>query len=129
MIKKTITYTDYNGVEKSEPHYFNLNQIELIKLESAASGGLEESMKRLIETKDILAIIDVIEDLIQKSYGVKTADGRFVKRKEDLDAFMSSPAYEELFMSLASNADAAAEFFNGVIPSNLAEKIKAHTGN
>lgn len=125
MIKKTIKYTDYNGVEKVMPAYFNLNKIELTKMEAGATGGLEASMKRLIETEDLPSIIEVIEDIIQKSYGIKTADGNFVKRKEDLEAFMSSPAYEELFMELATNTEAASEFFKGLLPSNLAKQVEA----
>lgn len=123
MIKKTIKYTDYNGVVKSEPFYFNLNKLELVKLNAGATGGLEESMKKIIETEDMASIIEVIEDIIQKSYGVKTADGKFLKRKEDLEAFMATDAYTELFMELASNSTAASEFFNGIVPSEVSKQM------
>ena len=124
MIRKVIPYTDYNGVEKKEPHYFNLSKIELVKLETGSTGGFQESMKKLIEAEDMHSMIEVIEDVIQKSYGVKTADGKFLKRKEDLELFMASPAYSELFMELATDSDAASEFFNGLVPAEMAKAAK-----
>lgn len=123
MIKKTFTFTDYNGVERTETHYFHLTKAELAKMESGITGGLAEKITRIIEAKDIPSVIEVLEDLIQRSYGVKTPDGRgFVKRKEDLESFMSTEAYSMLFMELGTNAEAASEFINGVIPEDMAKK-------
>lgn len=123
MIKKTITYTDYNGIERTEDHYFNLNEAEVTKMEMSTSGGLAEKIQRITALKDVPAIIEVFETLIQKSYGVKTPDGRgFVKRKEDLEAFMATEAYSILFMELATDADAASKFVNGIIPANMGNR-------
>lgn len=124
MIRKVIKYQDYNGVDKKEAHYFNLNKVELAKLETGSTGGFQESMKKLIEAEDMHSMIEVIEDVIQKSYGVKTPDGKFLKRKEDLEMFMASPAYPELFMELATNTEAATEFFNGLIPADMVNQAK-----
>lgn len=124
MIKKTMTYTDYNGVERKEDFYFHLNKSELSKMELTAQGGYAEMIQKIINAKDIPAIIQVMEDLIQKSYGVKTPDGRgFLKRKEDLELFMATEAYSDLFMELSTDEDKAAEFINGVIPADLAEEV------
>ena len=123
MFKKTITYTDYNEVERTENHYFHLNESEILKMEMGIKGGLAEKIKRIVDADDTPAIIEVFEDLIQKSYGVKTLDGRgFTKKKEDLEAFMATEAYSKLFMELATNSEAAAEFINGIIPADLAKK-------
>lgn len=120
MIKKTITYTDYNGVERKEDFYFHLTKAEITKMEMSTSGGLAEMINRVVAAQDQPAIIKIFEDLIQKSYGVKTPDGRgFVKRKEDLDSFISTEAYSMLFMELATDADAAAKFVNGVVPNDM----------
>lgn len=124
MIKKTMTYVDYNSVTRTEDFYFHLNKSELSKMELTAHGGYAEMIQRIVNAKDIPAIISVMEELIQKSYGVKTPDGRgFLKRKEDLELFMATEAYSDLFMELSTDEDKAAEFINGVIPADLAEEV------
>ena len=123
MIKKTITYSDFNGNERTEDFYFNLTKAEITKMELSTKGGLAEMIQRIVAAQDTPAIIEVFEDLIKRSYGVKTPDGRgFVKRAEDLEAFMATEAYSELFMELATNADAAAKFVNGVVPADMAKQ-------
>lgn len=120
MIKKTITYNDYNGTERTEDFYFHFNKAEIMKMEMGVKGGLAESIQRIVQAQDQPAIIKVFEDLIQGSYGVKSLDGRgFLKRKEDLEAFISTEAYSILFMELATDADAAAKFINGIVPADM----------
>lgn len=124
MIKKTITYTDYNGNERTEEFYFNLTKADITKMELSVKGGLAEMIKRIVDAQDTPAIIDVFEDLIKRAYGVKTPDGRgFVKRPEDLEAFMATEAYSQLFMELATDADAASKFVNGIVPADMAKQI------
>lgn len=126
MIKKTITYSDYNGVERTEDFYFNLTKHEITKMELGVKGGLAEMIQRIVAAQDTPAIIEVFEDLIKRSYGVKTPDGRgFVKKAEDLEAFMSTEAYSQLFMELATDADAASKFVNGVVPADMAKQLAA----
>lgn len=119
MIAKTITYTDYNGMERKETFYFNLNKSEVAKMEMSVDGGFAERIQKIVDAKNVPEIIEVFEGLIQKAYGVKTPDGRgFIKRKEDLEAFMATEAYSDLFMELATNADKAIEFVKGIIPAS-----------
>lgn len=126
MLTKTMTYTDYNGVERTEKFHFNLTKAELSKMEMSVNGGLTEKINRIIDAKDAPAIIEVFEDLIKKSFGVKTLDGRgFVKRPEDLDDFMATEAYSQLFIELATDAKAASEFINGIIPADMAKQLQA----
>ena len=123
MIKEPITYTDYNGTERTEDFYFHLTKAEIMKMELGVKGGLAEAINRIIAAQDTPAIIEVFEDLIKKSYGVKTPDGRgFLKRPEDLEAFMATEAYSILFMKLSTDADAAAKFINGVVPADMSQK-------
>lgn len=125
MIKKTITYIDFNGNERTEDFFFNLNKAELMRMELGVKGGMTEMMNRMIAAQDAPAMMEVFEELVRKSYGVKTPDGRgFVKRPEDYEAFKSTEAYSELFVELITNPDACAEFFNGVIPANLAKQVE-----
>lgn len=129
MIKETITYTDYNGNERTEDAYFNLTKAEIMKMEMSTKGGLAEMIQRVVQAQDQVAIIQIFEDLIHKSYGVKTPDGKgFRKTKEDLDEFISTPAYSELFMKLATDADAASRFINGVVPADMAKQIAEQNG-
>lgn len=127
MIKKTMTYTDFNGVERTEDFYFNLTKAEVLKMEMGVKGGLAEQIKRIVDTQDQPAIIEIFENLIQSAYGVKTPDGRgFLKRKEDLESFISTQAYSDLYMELATDDKKAAEFINGIVPPDLNQADKAN---
>lgn len=121
MIKETITYTDYNGVERTEDFYFHLTKADVTKMELGVKGGLSELIKRVIAADDTPTVISIFEDLIKRSYGVKTPDGRgFLRRPEDLEMFMATEAYSILFMKLSTDAKAASRFVNGIVPPDLA---------
>ena len=122
MLKKTITYTDYNDVERTEDFYFNLTKAELMEMEMGAVGGLSGMIEKIVSAKDAPAIIKVFKELVLKAYGEKSADGkRFIKSKEISDAFAQTEAYSQLFMELATDADAASKFVNGIAP-NMEDK-------
>lgn len=129
MIKKTITYTDYDGVTRTEDFYFNLSKPELMEMDFSASGGMEKMIKKIIDTQDSQKIMEVFKDIILRSYGEKSPDGkRFVKVRDGhklAEEFSQTEAYSELFMELATNDKAASEFINGVIPQSLADEIAA----
>ena len=117
MLKKTIKYTDYNGVDREEDFYFNLSKAEIMEMELTTVGGLEAMINRIVSTQDVPSLVKIFKDLIRKSYGEKTPDGkRFVKSEEITDAFTQTEAYSNLFMEFATSADAAAEFVNGIMP-------------
>lgn len=117
MVKKTITYTDYNGVERKEDFYFNFKKSEILEMEMGTQGGLAEKIQRIIDSKDQVEIISLFKDLVLKAYGVKSDDGkRFIKSPELAKEFTETEAYSEIFMELAMDADAAAAFVRGIIP-------------
>lgn len=117
MLKKTITYTDYNGNERKEDFYFNLSKAEIMEMELSTTGGLSEMIQRVVAAQDGPAIIKIFKDLVLKAYGVKSPDGkRFIKSEELSTEFAQTEAYTEIFMSLATDAEAAAEFVNGIVP-------------
>lgn len=125
MIKKTITYTDYNGVERTEDFYFNLSKAELMEMELGTDGGFTELLTKIVKTKDVPSLTKIFKEFIFKAYGEKSSDGkRFIKSPELSEAFSQTEAYSILFMELATNDEKAAEFMNGVIPSDLSEKVK-----
>ena len=124
MYKKTVTYEDYKGNTRTEDFYFNLNKAELVELELSTKGGLTVTMDRIIAAQDNPTLFKIFKDLVSKSYGVLSDDGRkFIKNREVLDDFMQTEAYSIIFSELATNAEAAAEFFNNVIPQNLAKEL------
>ena len=122
MLKKTITYIDYNGVERKEDFYFNLTKAEIMEMEMSISGGLTEMINRIVAAQDAPAIVKIFKDLILKAYGEKSADGRrFMKVDENgvplSTNFAQTEAYSQLFMELATDADAASAFVNGIVPN------------
>lgn len=127
MLKKRITYTDYNGEERTEDFYFNLSKAEIIEMEMGVTGGLTELIKKVMATKDVPSVMKIFKDLILKAYGEKSADGkRFIKSEELSREFSQTEAYSILFMELATNADEAAKFVNGIIPADLAKQMPAN---
>ena len=123
MLKKTITYHDYNGVEYTQDFYFNLSKAEIMEMELGTTGGLAEMIQKIVAAQDAPSIIKVFKDLILKSYGEKSDDGkRFIKSDEISTAFSQTEAYSELFMELATNAEAAAAFVNGIVPAEMAKE-------
>lgn len=118
MLKKTITYTDYNDVSRTEDFYFNLSEAEIMEMEMSTAGGLAESIQRIVAAQDAPAIIKIFKDLVLKAYGIKSPDGRrFEKTQKLRDEFEQTEAYSKLFMELATDADKAAEFVNGIVPA------------
>lgn len=117
MWKKTITYESFDGKTYTEDFYFHLSRAELTEMELCVTGGMTAYIKRIVAAEDSKEIVGTFKELILKSYGVKSADGkRFIKNKELCDDFVQCEAYSILFMELATNADAASEFVNAVIP-------------
>ncbi len=124
MLKKNIKYTDYNGVEREEEFLFNLTKAELMEMEMGTTGGLAEQIQRIVDAQDAPAIMKVFKDIILKAYGEKSADGkRFIKVSETgaplSIGFSQTEAYSTLFMELATDADAAANFIKGIIPADI----------
>lgn len=123
MLKKTMTYTDYNGVERTEDFYFNLSKAEVMEMQMSTTGGLAEMIQRIVAAQDAPAIIKVFKDLVLKAYGQKSADGkRFIKSDVLAEEFAQTEAYSQLFMELATDADAAAAFVNGIVPADVAKQ-------
>lgn len=130
MIKKTITYEDYNGEKQTEDFYFNLNKAELTELNFSTDGGLETRIKRIMNERDNKAIMAMFKEIILKSFGKKSDDGkRFIKTQELRDEFEQSEAYSVLMMSFFEDSKKAADFINGILPKDMQEQIKANQAN
>ena len=124
MLKKTITYPDYVGREWTEDFYFSLTKTELTEMEVSAEGGMLNLMNNIVKAVDRKKLYYLIKEIIVKSYGEKSSDGkRFVKSKEMAEAFTQTAAYDVLFMELVNDDVKAAEFITGILPSDLAAKV------
>lgn len=116
MRKETITYTDYNNVTRTEDFFFNLNEAELTALQYGVDGGLKEMLERIVKSNDNKQIMACFHELIAKSYGEKSPDGRrFIKSEELSEAFMQTEAYNELMLRFMTDANYSAEFINDVL--------------
>lgn len=121
MLKKTIAYTDYNGIERKEDFYFNLSKAEIMEMELGTAGGFAEMIQKIIDAQDAPTLVKIFKDLVLKAYGEKSADGkRFIKSEELSKEFEQTEAYSNLFMELATDANAASDFVNGIIPADIA---------
>lgn len=128
MFKDKVTYTDYNGVEREEEFFFNLNEAELFEMQNSVRGGLTEKVKKIMETKNTPEIIKLFKEIMQMSYGVKSDDGRrFIKNKEVLDEFTQTEAYSKIYMKLATDSDYAAKFINEIIPKEISDRANGLT--
>ena len=118
MLKKTITYKDYDGNQRTEDHYFNLSKIEVVEMEMTLDGGMVKYFERIIEEKNPKRMWDIFTEIIAKAYGVKSVDGkRFIKKPELAEEFMQTEAYTDLMLELLSDAKVAADFMNAIIHS------------
>lgn len=122
MLKKTMTYVDYDGLERKEDFYFNLTRAEVAQMELSVNGGLKQFLENIIQLDDRPKIIEEFKKLITMSYGKKSPDGkRFMKSQEILDEFVQTEAFSDLFMELATDANSAAEFVKGILPKNMGD--------
>lgn len=122
MVKKTITYTDFNDVERTEDFYFNLTEAEIVELQLGTTGGMAAMMKKIVDSKDSAQIIATFKKIVLKAYGEKSDDGRrFMKTPEITRAFEETEAYSQIFMELAFDASKAADFVNGIMPKSISE--------
>lgn len=124
MVIKKIKYKDFNGVEREEEFMFNLTEAEITEMELMTEGGLSDSIKKIIAAQNTPQIIETFKNLLLKSYGQKSADGRlFIKNEKLTEEFTQTNAYSQFFMELATDDKAAIAFINGIIPESMRERV------
>ena len=126
MLKKTITYTDYNGMERTEDFYFNLSKAELTEMQLSVEGGMQGYIKMITAAKSQLELVKLFKEILMKAYGKKSADGRlFVKNDAIREEFEAHPAYSMIYMELVTDEAKASEFINALIPADVANQNPA----
>lgn len=117
MLKKSITYTDYDGNERTEDFRFNLTEAEVAEMEMSAQGGMERMINKIVAARDSEKLVKLFKEIILKAYGEISDDGRrFIKSRELSEGFAQTEAYSILFMELATDHEAATAFVNGIMP-------------
>lgn len=123
MLKKTITYEDYDGHKRTEDFYFNLTKAELTEMYASEAGGFDKHLERIVSSQDMPNTMRMFKEILKRSYGEKSLDGRrFSKSEEIYKAFEESPAYDVIFMELFSDNESASAFIKGVLPKDLADE-------
>jgi len=121
-----ITYEDYNGNQRTENFSFHLSKAEIIEMELSTEGGFGERIQHIVDARDTPTLIKIFKELILKSYGVKSADGRRFEKSEQLsNEFAQTEAFSQLYVKLATDVDAATSFINNIVPRDVAEQVKA----
>lgn len=119
MVKKTITYIDYDGTERTEDFYFNLSEAEITEMQLSVEGGMRGYIEKIVAAKSQLELVKLFKEILLHSYGKKSLDGRFfVKNEANTAEFLASPAYSKIYMELVTDTDAATKFVNALIPAN-----------
>ncbi len=125
MLKRDITYQDFNDEKVTDTFYFNITKSEIIELEVETKEGMDATIKKIIETKDNKTLIAEFKRIILLAYGEKSGDGkRFIKSDESREAFSQTAAFDTLFIELATEEEAAANFIKGVLPKELSAEIE-----
>ena len=124
MLKLTKKYINFNGKEVEEDLYFNLTKAEIATMQLEVEGGFDGFLQKIIETENIPELMKQFQKIVLMSYGVKSSDGRRFEKSEKLRTeFSQTQVYSDLFIELATDAEAAANFIKGVIPSDLVNNL------
>lgn len=132
MLKKEITYVDFNGDERTETFYFNMTKTELTELDIESGGTLAEGLKRMIRTQDAAGLALFFKNLIIRAYGEKSDDGRFFDKGDDYSLgkrFTRTNAFDKMFTEMLSDptGNKMQDFIYGVVPSDIAAQAQAET--
>ena len=120
MLKKTLTYEDFNGVERTEDFYFNFTEAECVEWNLTTEGGLVETIQKIVAAKEQKELVELFKEFVLKAYGEKSPDGRrFMKTPEIREAFSQTNAFSIIFMELAKDDIAADAFIQAVIPKKV----------
>ena len=126
MLKKTITFEDFDGNERTEDFYFNLTEAELTDLELSVSGGFGSLIDKITKTQDVPEIMKIFKQIIKLAYGIKSPDGRRFEKSEAIyNDFAQTNAFSQLYMELASDEQKASDFINGILPKKILEQTKS----
>lgn len=124
MLKKRITYTNFEDEEVTETFYFNLTKADLMEMEVSKRGGLNGYIERIQETNDAGLVFEELKSLMSRSVGRLAPDGRGFSRSQQIrDEFMNSEAFSNFILEMLTDPQLAAEFIQGLIPKNIESEV------
>ena len=128
MFKETVTYEDFNGDMQTDILYFNLSKSEMMDMEASVEGGYAKFLEEIVKSEDKVSIMNAFLDLIKKSYGIKSEDGkRFIKNEVIVSEFEQSLAFEAFFEKLLNGDETYVNsFVTGIMPKDLVSKMSAN---
>lgn len=125
MLKRTITYTDYDGKTRTEDFYFHLSKTDIVMLETSVDGGFQKMLTTIYNTNDTNAIVREFKNIIHVAYGEKSPDGRQFNKSDDISkAFEATAAYDQLFYEMLTDTDKAIDFIKGILPVDVSKEIE-----
>ena len=128
MIKKTITYEDFNGEKRTKDFYFHMNQVEFAKLNGEVPGGLEKRIQDIIANQDQDAMLRLVDLLVSRSYGERDdEDGGFTKIGKNgrplYEKFVNTSAYDNLIIELIQGEKNIVTFLSGIMPKEVQARM------
>lgn len=127
MLKKDITFRDFDGNTVTETHYFNMTKTEIIELELGFDNGLEAGIKKIMDSKDNLELFRIFKRIVINSYG-RRVENSFIKDEEAGKMFAGSLAFDELMVGFFTNSENAADFIRGILPPDLLQQVPEPSG-
>lgn len=120
MLKKTVSYTDFNNESQTDVIYFNLNKAELGKLQMKMNGKFLDHIQLLLEKKQIEGVYNFFYDIVLDSYGERDASGKkFIKSHAMREDFENSIAFSEVLMNVISSPESMSTFIRGILPTGM----------
>lgn len=119
MYKKELTFKDYDGKQRTETLLFHLNEVELVDIEvDKGPKGMLGYLENIQKTENTAEAVRFIKDLLRKSYGIKSDDGRqFIKSDAIWDDFSQTAAYPAMFALLVQSEVELEAFITGLPPA------------
>lgn len=120
MLKKEVSYVDYDGNKVTETLYFNMTKTEIAAMQVRMDGKFIDYLQDLVKGNKIERLFHIFKDIVLDSYGKKSDDGRrFVKSKELRDDFEASIPFDNMMMEMLQDPDKQSQFVRAILPPDM----------
>ena len=125
MLKKPVTYTNFNDEVVTKVLYFHISKTRLSENISLtdrlnAVQDLIAGPERQLAPEEVSEILDLMKLILKLSYGIRSADGESFDQSDEIwDNFTKTAAYDALLFQLFQDEGGILEFLTGVMPKDL----------